>query len=215
MPTICRPAPPRLHAGGDPRLLRAHRRRQARERRSTSALLEHSVREDLNRRAPRVMAVLRPLKVVIDELPRGPGRGGRRRQQPGGRRRPARARCRSRACSTSSRTTSARTRRRSSSAWRRAARCGCATPTSSRARERRQGRDGRGRRAALHLRPGDARRRRAGRPQGEGDAALGVGGARRRRPRCGSTIACSPSRTPATRRRRLPRRSSTRSRSRC
>ena len=43
------------------------------------AQLEHSVREDLNRRAPRVMAVLRPLKVVIDELSRGPGRGARRR----------------------------------------------------------------------------------------------------------------------------------------
>ena len=33
------------------------------------ALLEHAVREDLNRRAPRVMAVLRPLKVVIDNYP--------------------------------------------------------------------------------------------------------------------------------------------------
>ncbi|MFQ5709779.1 MAG: glutamine--tRNA ligase/YqeY domain fusion protein [bacterium] len=33
------------------------------------ALLEHSVREDLNRRAPRVMAVLRPLRVVIDNYP--------------------------------------------------------------------------------------------------------------------------------------------------
>jgi glutaminyl-tRNA synthetase len=33
------------------------------------ALLEHSVREDLNKRAPRVMAVLRPLKVVIDNYP--------------------------------------------------------------------------------------------------------------------------------------------------
>jgi glutaminyl-tRNA synthetase len=30
------------------------------------ALLEHCVREDLNKRAPRVMGVLRPLKVVID-----------------------------------------------------------------------------------------------------------------------------------------------------
>src|SRR5438046_8350305 len=30
------------------------------------AMLEHFVREDLNKRAPRVMAVLRPLKVVID-----------------------------------------------------------------------------------------------------------------------------------------------------
>ena len=31
--------------------------------------LEHCVREDLNRRAPRVMAVLRPLRVVIDNYP--------------------------------------------------------------------------------------------------------------------------------------------------
>src|SRR5947207_3237481 len=34
-------------------------------------LLEHFVREDLNKRAPRVMAVLRPLKVVIDNYPEG------------------------------------------------------------------------------------------------------------------------------------------------
>jgi glutaminyl-tRNA synthetase len=34
-------------------------------------LLEHHLREDLNRRAPRVMAVLRPLKVVIDNYPEG------------------------------------------------------------------------------------------------------------------------------------------------
>ena len=34
-----------------------------------AALLEHSIREDLNRRAPRVMAVLRPLKVIIDNYP--------------------------------------------------------------------------------------------------------------------------------------------------
>ena len=33
------------------------------------ALLEHAVREDLNRRAPRVMAVLRPLRVVIENYP--------------------------------------------------------------------------------------------------------------------------------------------------
>ena len=33
------------------------------------ALLEHTVREDLNKRSPRVMAVLRPLKVVIDNYP--------------------------------------------------------------------------------------------------------------------------------------------------
>jgi glutaminyl-tRNA synthetase len=34
-------------------------------------LLEHAVREDLNRRAPRVMSVLRPLAVVIDNYPEG------------------------------------------------------------------------------------------------------------------------------------------------
>ncbi len=33
------------------------------------AMLEHFVREDLNKRAPRVMAALRPLKVVIDNYP--------------------------------------------------------------------------------------------------------------------------------------------------
>jgi len=33
------------------------------------AMLEHFVREDLNQHAPRVMAVLRPLKVVIDNYP--------------------------------------------------------------------------------------------------------------------------------------------------
>jgi glutaminyl-tRNA synthetase len=35
------------------------------------AMLEDCVREDLNRRAPRVMAVLRPLRVVIENYPEG------------------------------------------------------------------------------------------------------------------------------------------------
>ncbi len=35
------------------------------------ALLEHFIREDLNRRASRVMGVLRPLKIVIDNYPEG------------------------------------------------------------------------------------------------------------------------------------------------
>jgi len=35
------------------------------------ALLEHCLREDLNKRAPRVMGVLRPLRVVIDNYPDG------------------------------------------------------------------------------------------------------------------------------------------------
>ena len=35
------------------------------------ALLEHAVRDDLNKRAPRVMSVLRPLEVVIENYPEG------------------------------------------------------------------------------------------------------------------------------------------------
>ncbi len=35
------------------------------------ALLEYYVREELNKRAPRVMAVLRPLRVIIDNYPEG------------------------------------------------------------------------------------------------------------------------------------------------
>ena len=35
------------------------------------AMLEHFLREDLNKRVPRVMAVLRPLRVVIDNYPEG------------------------------------------------------------------------------------------------------------------------------------------------
>jgi glutaminyl-tRNA synthetase len=34
-----------------------------------TSFLEHSVREDLNKRAPRVMAVLQPLKIVIENYP--------------------------------------------------------------------------------------------------------------------------------------------------
>jgi glutaminyl-tRNA synthetase len=35
------------------------------------AMLEHSIREDLNKQTPRAMAVLKPLKVVIDNYPEG------------------------------------------------------------------------------------------------------------------------------------------------
>jgi glutaminyl-tRNA synthetase len=35
------------------------------------AMLEHSLREDLNKRAPRAMAVLRPIKVVLENYPEG------------------------------------------------------------------------------------------------------------------------------------------------
>jgi len=36
------------------------------------ALLEHAVRDDLNRRAPRTMGVLDPVKVIIENYPEGP-----------------------------------------------------------------------------------------------------------------------------------------------
>ena len=39
------------------------------------ALLEHCIREDLNKKAPRVMAVLRPLRIVIENYPEGQVRG--------------------------------------------------------------------------------------------------------------------------------------------
>ena len=35
------------------------------------ALLEHCIRDDLNKSTPRVMGVLRPLRVVIDNYPEG------------------------------------------------------------------------------------------------------------------------------------------------
>ena len=45
-------------------------------------LLEHCVRDDLNRRAPRAMAVLRPLRVVIENYPRARSRRWRRSTTP-------------------------------------------------------------------------------------------------------------------------------------
>ena len=45
-------------------------------------MLEHFQRNDLNRRASRAMAVLRPLELVIDNYPAGQGGVRRGRQQP-------------------------------------------------------------------------------------------------------------------------------------
>ena len=45
------------------------------------AVLEHAIREDLNKRALRRLAVLRPIKVVITNFPEGKTRRTRRRQQ--------------------------------------------------------------------------------------------------------------------------------------
>ena len=63
-----------LHAPGNTGVLLPHRRCEKRQP-CDIALLEHCVREDLNESAPRAMAVLRPLKVVIDNYPEGTDRG--------------------------------------------------------------------------------------------------------------------------------------------
>ena len=193
-----RHAPPRLHARGDPQVLRAHRRRRSSTASSTCRWLEDALREDLNKQAPRVMAVLQPLKVVIDNYPEGqteeleavnnpedPAAGTRKVpfsrvlyiEQDDFREDPPKNFFR------------------------------LAPGREVRLRyayfikciERRQGPgDRRGHRAALHLRPGHARRQRAGRPQGQGDDPLGLGRSTPSMPRCGCTTICSPSPTPTT-----------------
>ena len=172
--------------------------RKARLASSTSASLEHAVREVLNRTAPRRLAVLRPLKVVIEDYPEGqvemleapnnpedPSAGTR--QVPFSRElwierddfmeEPPQAVLPTRA------------------------RPGGAAPLRvlHHLPRGRQGRVGRGGRAALHVRPRDPWRRCARRPPPEGHAALALGGPRRRRPRCGCTTTCSRDRTRAPR----------------
>jgi glutamyl/glutaminyl-tRNA synthetase len=119
----------RLHADRHPQPVRRRRggqaRRRGRDRRSSST----TCAQDLEQHADRVMVVLDPVKVVIDQLPRGTGRRIRHALPPERRVARASARCPSAASSTSSATTSWRTRPRSSSASPRARRCGCATPT--------------------------------------------------------------------------------------
>ncbi|MFO0845430.1 MAG: glutamine--tRNA ligase [Gemmataceae bacterium] len=89
------------------------------------AWLEDAVRDDLNRRALRRMAVLRPVRKAGDRelLPTAVSRSSRSRTTPRTPR-PASARCRSRRCCTSSATTSCSRRRRTSSASPRGRRCG-------------------------------------------------------------------------------------------
>ncbi len=70
MPTICG----LRRRGYSPQAIREFARRIGVNKFNSTvdiALLEHCLREDLNRTSPRVMAVLRPLKVVIDNYPEG------------------------------------------------------------------------------------------------------------------------------------------------
>ena len=142
------------------------------------AMLEASVREELNHHAPRRMAVLRPLRVVIENYPEGqveqleavnnPEDAGRRHARD-----PVLARALHRARRLHGRPAQAVLPARAGPRGAAALRLLPHLPRGGQGRERRD------RRAALHLRSGDARRQRARRAQGEGDHPLGVGAARR------------------------------------
>ena len=165
----CRPSPACAAAayppGGAPPVRRAHRRGQVRERgRLRRARALRARRPEPHGAAAHGGAAAaqgRP-----HELPGGPDRGARGRQQPRGRSRPARARCRSRASCTIERDDFMedppkkffRLAPGREVRLRYAYFITCQEVVKDAA--------GRGRRAALHLRPGDARRQRAGRPQG-------------------------------------------------
>ena len=99
------------------------------------AQLEYSIREDLNRRAPRVMTVLRPLKVVITNFPDGRIEHVDVINNPEDSDRRHAARSRSPGSCSSSATISWRIRRRSSSGCRPDGKCGCAARISSPARK--------------------------------------------------------------------------------
>jgi glutaminyl-tRNA synthetase len=140
-------------------------------------MFEYSVREVLNKSAQRRMAVLRPLKIVIENYPEGQSEELDAVNHPddpsaGSRKFALAAICR--------RDDFMENHRRSSwlSPGKEVVALYLSLPWVARRRRESSG--------ALHLRSGDARRQRAGRPQGAGDAALGVG-EDSLRPRCGST----------------------------
>ena len=81
-----RPAPPRLHARIDPRLLRAHRRREEGKRHRRRAARAQRARGSQSPRAARDDRAA-AAEGGVDELPGGRGRRGRRHQQSRRRRR--------------------------------------------------------------------------------------------------------------------------------
>ena len=138
------------------------------------AMFDFSVREVLNKTAQRRMAVLRPLKVVIENYPEGQSEELDAVNHPddptaGTPQDPLRPRalCRARRLhgEPAEEVLPALARQGGAAALR----LFHHLPRGGEGRRRR------GRRIALHLRSGDARRQRAGRPQGAGDDALGLG----------------------------------------
>ena len=179
-------------------------------------LLEHYLREDLNKRAPRVMAVLRPLRVVIDNYPEGqveeldavnnPEDAVRRDAQG--------------AVLAGALHRAGRLPRGSAEAVLpplAGPRGAAALRLLHHVHERGEGRARRGGRDPLHVRPGDARRQRSRRPQGEVDDPLGLGRACRRRRGAALRQPVHASENPneTAPRARTSRRTSTRTRSRC
>ena len=153
-------------------------------------MFEYSVREVLNKTALRRMAVLRPLKVVIENYPEGqveeldavnhpddPAAGIAQDQ--------VRPRALHRAGRFHGEPAEEILPPVAGHGGAVALRLFHHLPRSGEERRRRSDR------TALHLRSGHQGRQRAGRPQGEGDDALGVGSGCASRPRCGSTIRCS------------------------
>ena len=162
------------------------------------ALLEHCLRADLNKRSPRVMGVLRPLRVIIDNYPEGQveemdavnnpedASMGTRKvpfsreiyiEQDDFREIPPKKY--HRLCP------GQEVRLRYAYLVRCIAR-------GERPEDRRSDR------GALHVRSGHARRQHARRPQGEGHDPLGLGRRTRCRSRPGSTTTCSRSPIPTT-----------------
>ena len=137
-------------------------------------MLDFSIREALNKTALRRMAVLRPLKVVIENYPEGQSEeldavnhpddpdGGLPQDQV----RPRDLHRARRLHGDPAEEVLPAVARHGGAA---ALRLFHHLPRGGEERGRR------GRRAALHLRSGDPRRQRAGRPQGQGDDPLGVG----------------------------------------
>ena len=173
-----RAAPARRAAGGDPRLHQARSASRAPTAWSTSPCSSIRSARCSTRRAPRRMAVLRPLKVIIENYPEGQTEeldAVNNPEDPAAGSRPV----------TFGREIYVERddfmERPAEEILPPVAGAGSAAPLRlfRQVRRRRQGRRRRGRRAPLHLRSRDARRQHAaGRPQGEGDAALGRGGRR-------------------------------------